>query len=382
MTEILTVNAVREAHKPDICTLDSFQSVRKSHPSFNLTISLAEPVLLLRGYKPEEWNRPAAVLRGTVHLKLKRATRFSSLSLNLTCMSTVSWPHVVRQGEQWVENEEMYNHRLEVLPERKEPYLFEAGQLEYPFEIPIPHNAPESTSTELGSISYTLECLAKRVGKFNPNVTAKLMVPVARVASEETFEKALLSTRSTVFDNKVLWAKLKSNENCRLGDILGCTVKLVPNFLGLKAQTKLYLVESTQYYSEVLNKSRRDPDLWVLVKETEPQVVEEKVEIPLPVRVPNLPRKINRLNPSSFNSNISITHKLVCLVHVKCSDNSTFTAIMESPVRLLGKHATHLEVFPPSYASPCYSDCDTTDSCGSSIKTVSSVLSKLIRNDF
>lgn len=64
-----------------------------SSKALSITIRLAEPSLFLRGFQGgEEGERSPAMLRGTLVVKLKRATKIRSIGLRFSGKARTIWP--------------------------------------------------------------------------------------------------------------------------------------------------------------------------------------------------------------------------------------------------------------------------------------------------
>lgn len=64
-----------------------------SSKALSITIKLAEPSLFLRGVqRGEEEERSTAMLRGTLVVKVKRATKIRSIGLRFSGKARTIWP--------------------------------------------------------------------------------------------------------------------------------------------------------------------------------------------------------------------------------------------------------------------------------------------------
>jgi len=76
----------------------SVRSVTEEKPlasgnGINVGISLTEPVLFLQGFEhAEHSDRSTAMLRGTLNLRVTKATKIKAITLKFRGKSTTKWP--------------------------------------------------------------------------------------------------------------------------------------------------------------------------------------------------------------------------------------------------------------------------------------------------
>jgi hypothetical protein len=80
--------------------------------SVSLSIVLAEPVIFLRGFSPDECaERPPSLLRGTVIVKTHKATKIKAISLTFKGIARTEWPEgIPPKRSELQETKELHSH--------------------------------------------------------------------------------------------------------------------------------------------------------------------------------------------------------------------------------------------------------------------------------
>ena len=140
----------------------------------SLTIELAQPNLYLEGFTYQHCTEHrSAVLRGVLHLKVRRKATLRELSLRFDGTSETVWPeswrlrHLKKHLRETIINHEWNFLETDVEAtngKKATGQSFEPGTYDYPFELPLDSSLPESIELPMGAVYYSLTATALQTG--------------------------------------------------------------------------------------------------------------------------------------------------------------------------------------------------------------------------
>ncbi|KAJ2452169.1 hypothetical protein EV183_003096 [Coemansia sp. RSA 2336] len=143
----------------------------------HLEIKLDQPELLLRGSFDEA---AAVLLSGRLIVHLNEVIKVRSLRLTMTGrIDTFLNQNLVDASVCKDTHRSFFDHTWQFLAPQKHPEQWGPQQREYPFDIYVPGDNPETIHTALGKVRYQLQATLERTG-FHTNLAASREVLVKR----------------------------------------------------------------------------------------------------------------------------------------------------------------------------------------------------------
>ncbi|KAI7903869.1 uncharacterized protein BX663DRAFT_505512 [Cokeromyces recurvatus] len=170
--------------------------------SRQLSIELAEPVVLLRG-PPSDPN--THVLRGEVELMLSKPMSATQVIVKLIGKSNMLWPEGLGPRNAKVYHEKTVleqNIILDCRPE--EDPMLPAGLNRWPFEFLIPNRIVETIEDEMAQLYYYIAAVVQRPGMSTPNLRCRRNILLLRTLSwsDNVLASNSLPTTSIVSERK------------------------------------------------------------------------------------------------------------------------------------------------------------------------------------
>ncbi|KAK9693061.1 hypothetical protein K7432_014082 [Basidiobolus ranarum] len=129
-------------------------------PTPVLEIRLNNESIIFNGTNTES---AGAVLQGILYLNLSESIKLRSVELRFEGKMRVCWDEVPGlKHHSRLETRNLLSHTWKFFESTKKSAILEAGEYEYPFEIGIPGNLPETVCTEYGQIRYKLKGVLTR----------------------------------------------------------------------------------------------------------------------------------------------------------------------------------------------------------------------------
>lgn len=170
--------------------------------SRQLSIELAEPVVLLRGPPSDPTTH---VLRGEVELLLSRPMTASQVLVQLVGKSNMLWPEGLGQRGTKVYNEKTILDQNIILDSRPEDnQVLPAGLNRWSFEFLIPNRMVETIEDEMAQVYYFITATVQRPGISTPNLRCRRNILLLRTLSpsDDSLTSHALPTTSIVAERK------------------------------------------------------------------------------------------------------------------------------------------------------------------------------------
>ena len=143
-------------------------------------------------------------------------------------------------------------------PAQKGFKTFHPGVYEYPFELSIDNNSPETTSLPSASVKWLLECLVERSGTFKSNLSGSKEVLVVRSPSEDSLELVEPISISRKWEDQLHYDIMISGKSFPLGSKIPIAFKLTPLAKVQVHKLKVYVSENVEYFTNDKKVARRD----------------------------------------------------------------------------------------------------------------------------
>lgn len=167
-----------------------------------LSIELAEPVVLLRGPPSDPTTQ---VLRGEVELLLSKPISASQVIVNLVGKSNMLWPEGLGSRGAKVYHEKTILDQNIILDCRPEDdQVLPAGLNRWPFEFLIPNRMVETIEDEMAQVYYYVSATVQRPGMSTPNLKCRRNILLLRTLawSDDVLTSYALPTTSIVAERK------------------------------------------------------------------------------------------------------------------------------------------------------------------------------------
>ncbi|KAI8340885.1 hypothetical protein BC941DRAFT_511184 [Chlamydoabsidia padenii] len=143
----------------------------------SLSIELIEPVVYLGGVKDKQ---TITILRGVIHLQLKRSIHMKSATIQFIGSSKTCWPEASKQWDKQVLVDS-------IIPVCHTPMQLKKGKHTFPFEILLSNTLSESIECGLGHVRYKLICQIHRQSHFKTTKwRVKQSVILVRLPSQDS----------------------------------------------------------------------------------------------------------------------------------------------------------------------------------------------------
>lgn len=166
--------------------------------SRQLSIELAEPVVLLRGPPTDTTTH---VLRGEVELLLSRPMAASQVLVQLVGKSNMLWPDGLGQRRTKIYNEKTILDQNIILATDQ---VLPAGLNRWSFEFLIPNRMVETIEDEMAQVYYFIAATVQRPGIGTPNLRCRRNILLLRTLapSDASLASYALPTTSIVAERK------------------------------------------------------------------------------------------------------------------------------------------------------------------------------------
>ncbi|KAI9468883.1 MAG: hypothetical protein EXX96DRAFT_512533 [Benjaminiella poitrasii] len=170
--------------------------------SRQLSIELAEPVVLLRGPPSDPTTH---VLRGEVELMLSKPMSATQVIVKLMGKSNMLWPEGLGPRGAKVYHEKTVLEQNIILDCRPEDdQMLPAGLNRWPFEFLIPNRMVETIEDEMAQLYYYVSAVVQRPGMGIPNLRCRRNILLLRTLSwsDNVLASNSLPTTSIVAERK------------------------------------------------------------------------------------------------------------------------------------------------------------------------------------
>ncbi|KAG9246748.1 hypothetical protein BJ878DRAFT_540008 [Calycina marina] len=143
-------------------------------------------------------------------------------------------------------------------PAQKGFKTFHPGVYEYPFELCIDNNSPETTSLPNATVKWMLNCEVVRSGTFKSNLQGEKEVLVVRSPSEDSLELVEPISISRKWEDQLHYDIMISGKSFPLGSKMPIAFKLTPLAKVQVHKLKVYVSENIEYFTNDHKVARRD----------------------------------------------------------------------------------------------------------------------------
>ncbi|KAI9766327.1 MAG: hypothetical protein M1840_006591 [Geoglossum simile] len=283
--------------------------------SISASIVLAEPMLFLHGFEPNDiGERAPAMLRGSLVVRVTKSTKIKSVYLHFTGKSRTEWPEGELEApynqtsdgstDPRLHNQPSKSWDSQVLPtsigstfsnfarsasptrtEQKRRSLqlnqsmsfskgepathqaatskgyrtFQPGDYVYDFELPLDSHLPETINVDLGSVKYNLEACIERAGAFRQKLVGNKEVLVIRAPAENSLEQVEPIAISRTWEDQLHYDIVISGKSFPLGSQIPIAFKLTPLAKVQCHRIKVLVTENVEYWASNRKVHRLDP---------------------------------------------------------------------------------------------------------------------------
>ncbi|KAG1105080.1 hypothetical protein G6F42_016998 [Rhizopus arrhizus] len=170
--------------------------------SRQLSIELAEPVVLLRGPPSDPTTH---VLRGEVELMLSRPMTASQVLVKLVGKSNMLWPEGLgSRGSKVYQEKTILDQNIKLDNRPEDDQMLPAGLNRWPFEFLIPNRMVETIEDEMAQVYYFVSATVQRPGLGIPNLRCRRNILLLRTLSwsDDVIASHALPTTSIVAERK------------------------------------------------------------------------------------------------------------------------------------------------------------------------------------
>ncbi|CAO3632474.1 unnamed protein product [Cunninghamella blakesleeana] len=210
--------------------------------SRQLSIELAEPVVILRGHSTDS---STTVFRGEVELLLSKPMMASSIVVKFVGKAHMLWPDGFGPKSNKYYHEKIIHEQniiLKTFNEEEGDRMIPSGLHQYPFEFILPNQLIETIEDELGKVYYYVSCTVQRPGMSNMNLKCRRNVLLLRALSwsDQALTSHALSNPSILVEKKLP----QCDATIFIEKSMASSGTLFPISLILSAHTKHLFLES------------------------------------------------------------------------------------------------------------------------------------------
>ncbi|KAK4154441.1 hypothetical protein C8A00DRAFT_32791 [Chaetomidium leptoderma] len=145
--------------------------------------------------------------------------------------------------------------------------VFRPGTYEYSFELPIDHNQLETAKLQYGSVRWNLETTVERAGAFKPNLHGSKEVTIVRLPDQMSLETVEPISISRHWEDQLHYDIIISGKSFPIGGRIPIAFKLTPLAKVQVHKLKVFVTESTEYWTNDRHVTRKDPGRKLLLLE-------------------------------------------------------------------------------------------------------------------
>lgn len=371
------------------------------------TLTLAEPTIYLYGFsKSEQAERPPALVRGTLRLRVTKMTKLKQISLLFRGISRTEWPegipsdkaetnevkqvfshewplfsaksrdaatssgahavlplHGEREGDGQIASVPLVNQQDAVSRGYR---IFNPAEYVYHVEVLLPQHVPESLRCSFGNVKWGFELNIERHGTFKPNLSGRREVTVLRALGPSNLEACEPIYISRDWEDLLHYEIIIAGKAFAIGQQFSVGFALTPLSKVKCHRIRVYLTEHTEYFCRNKRIHRVEPSHKFLLCEkkapegikgnllvTEQQGIMQSTEIELDVPIPeSFANRRDVLRPNANSKYIKVYHwvKLVMrLSHPELKKNGEpkcYEVSIDSPVTLVDQRTLRANELP------------------------------------
>lgn len=145
--------------------------------------------------------------------------------------------------------------------------VFYPGTYDYSFELPIDYHQLETTKLQYGSVKWELHATVDRAGAFKPNLHGVKEVSIVRLPDQMSQEMSEPISISRQWENQLHYDIVISGKSFPIGSKIPIAFKLTPLDKVHIHKLKVFLTESTEYWTNDKRVTRKDPGRKILLLE-------------------------------------------------------------------------------------------------------------------
>ncbi|CAK7214913.1 hypothetical protein SCUCBS95973_002298 [Sporothrix curviconia] len=145
--------------------------------------------------------------------------------------------------------------------------VFYPGTYEYAFEFPMDHHQLETIKLPFGSVRWEIEGSIERAGAFKPNLHGHKEVSVIRVPDQMSLETVEPISISRLWEDQLHYDIVVSGKSFPIGGKIPIAFKLTPLAKVQVHKLKVFVTESTEYWTNNRRVTRKDPGHKILLFE-------------------------------------------------------------------------------------------------------------------
>ncbi|OAA57288.1 arrestin domain containing protein [Cordyceps fumosorosea ARSEF 2679] len=145
--------------------------------------------------------------------------------------------------------------------------VFYPGTYDYSFELPIDFHQLETTKLQYGSVKWELHATVDRAGAFKPNLHGVKEVSIVRLPDQMSQEMSEPISISRQWENQLHYDIVISGKSFPIGSKIPIAFKLTPLDKVHIHKLKVFLTESTEYWTNDKRVTRKDPGRKILLLE-------------------------------------------------------------------------------------------------------------------
>ncbi|CAK7245809.1 MAG: hypothetical protein STHCBS139747_007407 [Sporothrix thermara] len=145
--------------------------------------------------------------------------------------------------------------------------VFYPGTYEYLFEFPLDHHQLETIKLPFGSVKWEVEGCIERAGAFKPNLHGHKEVSVIRVPDQMSLETVEPISISRTWEDQLHYDIVVSGKSFPIGGKIPIAFKLTPLAKVQVHKLKVFVTESSEYWTNNRRVTRKDPGHKILLFE-------------------------------------------------------------------------------------------------------------------
>jgi hypothetical protein len=145
--------------------------------------------------------------------------------------------------------------------------VFYPGTYDYSFELPIDHHQLETIKLQYGSVKWELHATVDRAGAFKPNLHGTKEVPIVRLPDQMSLEMSEPISISRQWEDQLHYDIVISGKSFPIGSKIPIAFKLTPLAKVQIHKLKVYITESSEYWTNDKRVTRKDPGRKILLLE-------------------------------------------------------------------------------------------------------------------
>lgn len=145
--------------------------------------------------------------------------------------------------------------------------VFYPGTYDYSFELPIDYHQLETIKLQYGTVKWELHATVDRAGAFKPNLHGMKEVSIVRLPDQMSLETSEPISINRQWEDQLHYDIIVSGKSFPIGSKIPIAFKLTPLAKVQLHKLKVYITESTEYWTNDRRVTRKDPGRKILLLE-------------------------------------------------------------------------------------------------------------------